>query len=158
DQLGLERRGQDRAMATIERRLADDGPTTRPELLAALRELELVPHDNAKYHLWALATGLGFACLGPDHGPQSCLVLTRDWLGEPDPHNREAALAELARRYLGAFGPATVADLGRWSGLSMREVRAGFDAIAGELDEVRVGGEAAAVLRSTSSRAPRAGV
>jgi hypothetical protein len=50
---------------------------------------------------------------GVGAGPR--YVLADDWLGaplaEPDP-------AELVRRYLAAFGPATPADMQRWSGLT----------------------------------------
>ncbi len=42
------------------------------------------------------------------------LALAADWLGSPV----EAAPVELIRRYLAAFGPATVRDLHQWSGLS----------------------------------------
>src|SRR4051794_13558537 len=46
---------------------------------------------------------------------------------------RAAALAELARRWLAAHGPATDADLAAWAGLPLRDARAGLAAIAGEL-------------------------
>jgi hypothetical protein len=43
--------------------------------------------------------------------------------------DRDAALAELARRYLAGHGPATPADLAAWSGLPLRDARAGLRAI-----------------------------
>jgi hypothetical protein len=44
------------------------------------------------------------------------------WLGSPD-GGRPRSAAELVRRYLAGFGPATVADIQRWSGLAgLREV------------------------------------
>jgi hypothetical protein len=60
-------------------------------------------------------------------------VLVRDWLGETAPVDRDRALAELARRYLEGHGPASDADLARWSGLGLGEVRAGLRAIGSEL-------------------------
>jgi hypothetical protein len=49
--------------------------------------------------------------------------------------DRPAALAELARRYLAAHGPAAPADLAVWSGLPLRDARAGLDAIASQTVE-----------------------
>ena len=43
-------------------------------------------------------------------------VTARTWLGSADWPTREAALQVLLRRYLGAYGPASLADFGRWSG------------------------------------------
>ena len=46
--------------------------------------------------------------------------------------DRDAALAELARRYLRGHGPATPDDLAAWSGLGLGDARRGFAAIAGD--------------------------
>jgi len=58
----------------------------------------------------------------------------RDWLGGPEPVDRDVALAELARRYLAGHGPAGERDLARWSGLGLRDARAGLAAIGAELE------------------------
>ena len=68
-------------------------------------------------------------------GKEHAYVLVRDWLGEPKPVDREAALAELARRYLVGHAPADDRDLARWAGLPLRDARAGLAAIAPELVE-----------------------
>jgi hypothetical protein len=86
-------------------------------------------------HLLALASLRGLVVRGPMVGKQHAYVLTRDWLGEPPAApDRDAALAELARRYLVAHGPASDRDLARWAGLPLRDARAGLAAIASSLD------------------------
>jgi hypothetical protein len=66
-------------------------------------------------------------------GRQHHFVRTVDWLGRQPRVDRDKALAELARRYLAGFGPATDADLAYWAGLPLRDARAGLSAIAAEL-------------------------
>jgi hypothetical protein len=68
-------------------------------------------------------------------GREQAYALVRDWIGEPQPVDRDRALAELARRYLAGHGPAGDRDLARWAGLPLRDARAGLAAIAAELEE-----------------------
>jgi len=76
--------------------------------------------------------------VGPVAGGKQGAALTRDWIGVEPPAplegtERERALAELARRYLAAHGPASDRDLAWWAGLPLRDARAGLSAIGGEL-------------------------
>jgi winged helix DNA-binding protein len=129
----------ERAVKIVERALADAGPLTRPELAERIAAKGIRTEGQATPHLLGLAALRGIAVLGPlrDDGSHA-VALTRDWLGaapqrELDGPDREAALAELARRYLAGHGPATPADLATWSGLPLRDARAGLKAIASEL-------------------------
>ncbi len=142
---GLDRAGQDRALAVLHEAVDRDGPLTRTELAVRLEAAGFDTANEFKVHLWLLATLDGELCLGPDRGGQTCLVRTGDWLGPLEPRSREDSLAELARRYLRAYSPADERDLARWSGLPVRDARLGVERIAGELDEVRIGG--ASLLR-----------
>jgi winged helix DNA-binding protein len=125
----------ERAIATIERALADDGPRTRPQLRALLEGKGLPTADGSLSHLCFRAGVLGILVRGPMVGKQHAYVLARDWLGDPEPVDRERALAELARRYLAGHAPAGDRDLARWAGLPLRDARAGLGAIADELEE-----------------------
>jgi hypothetical protein len=125
----------ERGMETIERALVEDGPLTRPQLRERLDSAGVPTAGQALVHLLFLATLRGIAVRGPMAGREHAYVLVRDWLGPQQPVDRDAALAELARRYLVGHGPADDRDLARWAGLPLRDSRAGLAAIASELVE-----------------------
>jgi hypothetical protein len=81
----------------------------------------------------------GRIVFGPDLGPEPTYVALEDWAETRAPVDRDAALVELASRYLHAFGPATPEDLAAWSGLGLGDARAGFAGLKGELLEVQTG-------------------
>lgn len=122
-----------RAVTEIERALQRNGPMTRAQLAEQLASAG-VRTNGAMNHILFLATLRGLVVRGPILGRQHAYVLVRDWLGPtgvvPD---RARSLAELARRYLRAHGPADDRDLARWSGLSLGAARDGLGAIASEL-------------------------
>jgi hypothetical protein len=157
EQLGLPRAKQERALAVIARALADEGPMTRTDarerVVAAGVELD----TQIGMHIALSAVVSGIACLGPDRGAATCLVRREDWLGKLPAFDRDRALAELARRYLGGFGPATDRDFAYWAGLPLRDVRAGLESISSEIEEVAVGEETMLTLRGMLPRLPRAG-
>jgi hypothetical protein len=157
-QLGLAPSAQDRALREIERSLAHEGPLLRDDLVARLRRRRIVLDQSTRFHIFRLATAAGIACEGPRVGAQTSLTLARDWLGERPPHDREAALAELARRYLGAFGPATEADFAGWSGLGRRDIQAGLRAVAGETRQVLIDDQRAWSLRQAARTPTRSTV
>jgi hypothetical protein len=131
----------ERAVRIVERALTGDGPLTRPQLAERIAAEGIRTEGQATPHLLMLAALRGVAVLGPlreDGG--HAFALARDWLGTAPPTElagaeRDGALAELARRYLAAHGPAAPDDLAAWSGLALRDARAGLQAIASELAE-----------------------
>jgi hypothetical protein len=56
-------------------------------------------------------------------------VAAATWLGGDRFPDEAAAIEHLVRRHLAAFGPATAADVGSWSGLSVGRLQAGIAAI-----------------------------
>ena len=62
------------------------------------------------------------------------------------------APAELARRFFGAYGPATAAELAAWGGIAPSHARDLIDRIEGELDEVGFAGRRA-LIRATDAAA-----
>ena len=138
-QEGVSPAAADRGVAVIERALSDEGPLTRAQLGERIAAAKVRTEGGALLHLLMLASLRGLTVRGPMAGKQHAYVLVRDWLGEPVPVDRAAALAELARRYLAGHGPADDRDLARWAGLPLRDVRAGLVAIAPELEQRKDG-------------------
>jgi DNA glycosylase AlkZ-like len=125
----------ERGVEVIERALSRDGPLSRAQLRERLRAAGVRTEGQALIHLLLRSALHGTSVRGPVLGGEQAFVLTRDWLGAPPRVKRESALAELARRYLAGHAPADDRDLARWSGLPLRDARAGLQAIASELRE-----------------------
>jgi hypothetical protein len=135
-QEGVSERAAERGMATIQRALAGEGPLDGGQLKRHLEAAKVKIEGQAFIHLMFLSALRGISVRGPMVGKQHAYVLVHDWLGkQKPPPDRDAALAELARRYLGGHGPAGDRDLARWAGLPLRDARAGLGAIAAELVE-----------------------
>lgn len=134
-QEGLSADDVERALGTIEKALADEGPLTRPQLRERLEQADMPAAAKALIHLFFLASVRGIVVRGPMVGKEHAYALVRDWLEPVKPIDRDKALAELARRYLVGHAPADDRDLARWAGLPLRDARAGLSAIATELVE-----------------------
>jgi uncharacterized protein YcaQ len=156
-QLGMPARAQEKALRSVARALESEGPLTRTEIADRVAAAGVEINTQTRIHVMLTAVTSGIACLGPDRGKSTCLVRREDWIGRPRALERDRALAELARRYLRAFGPATDRDFAYWSGLGLRDVRAGLRAIPSELEEVRVGKGTLLRLRGDRLRLPRPG-
>jgi len=94
----------------------------------------------------------GLLCFGPSRGQNVTFVRPEQWLGtwrEADP---ETALAELARRYLRAYGPATKNDFVRWWGQWPGVGNTAWAALAEELAPVSVEGQRMDILAADLDR------
>jgi uncharacterized protein YcaQ len=127
----------------IREAIARKGPLTREEIIQILEEHGLPSEGQAPIHLIYRASLEGILCYGPDRDKKHTFVLFEDWIGKPRPKPREEALAELARRYLEAYGPAGPKDLASWSGLARREAREAWEMIADQLTTVEIAGQTA---------------
>jgi uncharacterized protein YcaQ len=134
--------------------LTADGPLPRDVLRNRLDTAGVRTAGQAFIHLLLHVSLHGLVVRGPMVGNDQAYVLTRDWLGPPPAVDRDRALAELARRYLAGHGPADDRDLAKWSGLPLRDARAGFRAIADEIT-ARTDGRADRKGRRAVARLPR---
>ena len=111
----------------------EGGPRDRNALREVVRSAGVRVEGQALVHLLALASLRGHVVRGPMAGDLQAYVLAEPWLGPPPAIDRDAALAQLARRYLRGHGPAGAPDLARWAGLPLRDARRGLAQIDDEL-------------------------
>ncbi|MCF6468354.1 winged helix DNA-binding domain-containing protein [Nonomuraea sp. MG754425] len=102
--------GEPRSMSELVRALADRWPDPPPRALGELLVAALLPMAQLPPRgLWRMKGGVRN-------------VLLSAWLGRPidppAPDGSDPVGQALARRYLAAFGPATMADLRAWCGLA----------------------------------------
>jgi hypothetical protein len=114
---------------------------TREELADAVVErVGEAPREQVAsgwgYYL-ADAALAGVLCFGPPQGQKVTFVHADDWLGAQPSFEPEAALREVAERYLAGYGPVTHREFRQWfSSRSLGPERAA--AVFAELDLVEV--------------------
>lgn len=84
----------------------------------------------------------GQLCFGPSEGNRVSFVRPDQWIGPFERLDPEAALQEVARRFLAAYGPAQVEEFARWWGVTPKTVRGVLRAEHG-FSEVEVDGKKA---------------
>lgn len=127
-QLNLDTDTRQRALDAIREVLAARGPLIRSDLADAIAPYGIPVAGQAIHHLVRFAALSGVVCFGPEQDGALTYVLLDDWLAGQTRRTltEDDALAELARRYLQAYGPATLADFINWSGLGTRQARAAW--------------------------------
>ena len=97
---------------------------------------------------WAedTAANRGALCFGPNRGRKITYTSPRRWLPGFRPAEGHAALAALLKCYLHSYGPATPEHFARWLAAPPRWSKELFDSLAGELQQVKVGGSVAWVV------------
>jgi hypothetical protein len=124
----------------------------RKALLAALAEAGCDVTGQRGYHtLWYLAQ-TGTLVLGPPEAGDQAFVLLDEWIRAPRRLEGEEALAELALRFFTGHGPATVADLVRWAGTTVRDARAGLAPVRDRLTAIDVEGTEMLMAADTADR------
>jgi uncharacterized protein YcaQ len=150
-QLGLDDDASAKGVRVIREALARQGPLTRAEIAKELTRRGVPAEGQATIHLIGLAALQGIVCQGPDRNAKPAYTLLDDWIDRGRALPANTAQAELARRYLDAYGPAGPDDLAHWSGLPIGEARAAWKLVAGELIEVKVTGQPAWMLKSRAA-------
>ena len=126
-----------------------DGPKTQQDLIArAKAKASRGMRVWLKYAWSAMRPAIleGLICYGRPSGAEATFVRVDQWLPGQKTVDPADARVELAKRFLGAFGPATHRDFSKWSGLNTGETRPVFERLAGLVEPVSVDGEQAFIL------------
>jgi hypothetical protein len=135
-------------LATASRSLLDnrrlDVNELRDALLRRVRSLSRIKRPREARHdmpepLYRALGLTGMACIVENRGTDAVLARTDQWLSTPPPRlAREAARAELVRRFLHCYGPTTPQRFAEWTARSPRDAKVAFELIADELVDVRL--------------------
>jgi hypothetical protein len=118
--------GEDITQATLQ--VLANGPCGRAEIVAALR-----PRASKAARFWIenswglvrVPVADGLVCYGSGVNNEANFVRVDQWLPELKMKLMPAAEAQrvLLRKYLRAYGPASLADFSHWAGIPMAEVK-----------------------------------
>ena len=122
-QLDLDEPTIARAQEAFSLAIGRDGARTRPELAEALDALGIERAGQRMAHLLLAAEIDGVLISGSRRGKSFTWTRLEDRAPSSPPLERDTALARLATRYYTSHGPATLADLVWWSGLSTADAR-----------------------------------
>lgn len=104
--------------------------------------------ERASWGVFRLAIIEGLVCHGPNQGQEATVVRVSEWLPKQRNVSERDAQRILLRRYLSAYGPATLRDFSKWAGLSAPEGKAIGELLQDECVEVEVENEKALILRN----------
>jgi hypothetical protein len=115
---------------------------TRAELSKALKEAKIEATGQRLAYIVMRAELDGVICSGAFRGKQFTYALVDEKAPPATSFARDAARAELVRRYFATHGPALVRDFVWWSGLTTSDTRAGIASLGGELVAETIDGKA----------------
>jgi hypothetical protein len=144
-----------RSRKVLERALRGGRARTRSELASILGREGIAAEGLRLAALMMDAELEGIVVSGPRRGKEFTYALLAERAPSARTLPRDEALAELAKRYFTSHGPATLRDYAWWSGLTVRDAKAGIEAVAPALDEEVIAGRTCWSL-ATKVPSPRA--
>lgn len=148
---GVTEAEMERLIETIGEILGDGRPRTRAELA---REVGVRLGPRQEQNLggsWGTylkpAAMRGLLCQAAGEGNRVTFSRPDVWIGRWRDVDPDEALATLLRRYLRAYGPSTIAEIGRWWGDRAGAFKPTLESLGDEVVEVEFGGTRGLLLR-----------
>ncbi|HKP12959.1 MAG TPA: winged helix DNA-binding domain-containing protein [Blastocatellia bacterium] len=130
--------GLDEAMFKRSRKLfvraLEGGNQLRRDAMYRVLESDGIETGNYRgLHILCRLSQEGLLCFGARDGKQPTFALLGEWVPAAKTRPRDESLMELARRYFGGHGPATVQDFVWWSGLTVADARVAIEMAKSDL-------------------------
>ncbi|GAB3265539.1 winged helix DNA-binding domain-containing protein [Larkinella harenae] len=113
----------------------------RSELKKLLDEAGIPTNENRLGLLLGRASYDRLICHGIRSGNEFTFALLDEWVPKTGSLSREEALAKLTRRYFASHGPATLADFGWWSSLTLTEIKTAIELVKADFLSAEVDGQ-----------------
>lgn len=133
------------------------GPMTQPELMGQIipkvgKKLRKYIELTWSIQIFRLALVEGLICYGPERGKKTTFVRVDQWLPKQRAVDEHEAKRVLLRRYLRAYGPATLQDFSKWTGMPVQEARAVWQSLEEEMVAVNIEDKKGWLLREDYRR------
>lgn len=106
---------------------------TRDVIYKLLESNGISPAGQRGIHILGRLSLEGTICFAAREGKQFTFALFDEWVGESRRLERDEALAEMTKRYFTSHAPATIQDFVWWSGLTVKDARAGLELVGRSL-------------------------
>lgn len=131
--LGITENTVERSNAALEGALRGGKRLSRSDCLQAVADAGVPTPGQVGYHLLWYASQVGITCVTPSRetaggGKEQTFALLDEWAPDQRALEHDEALATIAVRFFRGRGPATVKDFSRWTGMGIRDCRAGIAA------------------------------
>jgi hypothetical protein len=117
------------------------GALSRKELNEVLRRSHIDTEGQRLPHLLIHCELESVVCSGPRRNNEHTYALFDERVGTGRLFDRDRAMVELVRRYLTGHGPATIKDIGWWSGMTGSDIKEALRAMDTEVDSAEIGGK-----------------
>jgi hypothetical protein len=113
----------------------------RTEVQEILKQKKIMAEGMRLAYIMMHAELEGLICSGPRIGKQFSYALLEERAPKVKSYSREEALNMFLLRYFNSRGPATLNDFAYWSGLTLRDARAGIENISHQLEKITIAGK-----------------
>ncbi|WP_243396466.1 winged helix DNA-binding domain-containing protein [Leptospira hartskeerlii] len=123
----------------LSKNLLNQNFLTRKEISSILERSGIVTNTTRLSHILQRAGLEGLICFGPRKNKDFTYTLIEEWIPKIKrvKKPKEESLYDITKKYFDTRSPATLADFVWWSGLNVRDAKAGIESLGSKLNSFR---------------------